>query len=1534
MKKGVLRLHLLSSVQEGDHDVRLRLSLIDSRTDAVTGPTEVLVDAPPDATFGEIRAQLTSLVNGGEDLRAAGDVEFEVGHRTLGDDAVLGLPPLLRGAVIVAARPHRSGMPSGGLGLADLRVVGGPGAGRTVSLGRGEHVLGRSTSCSVRLDDVEVSRAHCLLSVGDGEITVRDLQPANPSLLDDAPLPVEGAVLRPESVLRVGSTTLVLRQRSTPSVAHGIREGRVLVHARPRFARRAPRVEITTPEAPRRPEGTRLPLLASVAPLVLSGALALAMRSSVMLLFALMSPVLLIGQWWSDRRHGRLSHRRLLRQHRESLDAVDSQMRDALAEEVRQRRMEHPDLCLVLELVEARGTRLWERRPDDDDWLVLRLGTSRRPSRIVRAGAPVGEHPAVAAVPALVDLSKTAVVGVSGPREQCLALGASLVAQAAVWHSPRRMRVVLLTGGDVQAEDWAWARLLPHLLERQDGEIACEANVLEPGHLNSLIASLTAIVVQRTSGQPLKASGSAAQHSPAAVGDTLVVLDGARELRAVPGVADLLRLGPAAGMTFVCLAGDRASLPGEAVAVVELDRRGLRATTTLPDEVVTDVTLDLPGAGWLERVGRGLAPLTDATPEGQAAALPSTIGFRELHRATGFDPLDRQDLEAAWSRPAGAPRALLGVTTDGPHEIDLVRDGPHTLVGGTTGSGKSELLQALVVGLAATHRPDDLGFVLVDYKGGAAFSACARLPHTLGLVTDLDEHLTARALASLDAELRRRERVLAEAGAKDLEAFRHLDLRGVQRARLARLVIIVDEFKLLADELPDFVDGLVRIAAKGRSLGVHLVLATQRPAGIITGDMRSNVALRICLRVRDRSDSDDVINDPGAYTLTDLTPGRAYLRAGDGQLVALQTAHVGGPAEEPAADRRVAVVTLPVRSGVGTPSPEQLGLAVPGGLPERKRHSEGQSGPVAANPGAGVTGDITEGTTEDGPAPVTDGLTELAAFVDAARHVAESLGISPRPSPWLAPLPEWLGADGLADVASWTPGRAGHLPPGGGVPFGLVDRPHEQKQELACWDPEVDGHLGIIGGSRSGRTSVARTLVSALAQRRAVSELHVHVLESTPGPLGSLAELPHVGSVVGAADAVLVRRVVERMGEDLLGSATARPDLFVLVVDGWEAVEDALGSPANGVGADALLRLIRDGAPLGLRVIVTGGRAVGSGRLSSLLDRRLVLPMPDPLDLTLVGLEPSAARHLRGPGRAIDLADGSEVQIATVGSGPSPEQQVAGVHRLAASLRRSTGSPVLQEPWRIVPLPRLVCWSELRTHPQQVDTSSSPAQDGHEWVCLGVGGDDAGLTMVDVAGPARRLLVVGPPRSGRSNVLEVVARQLVARGRVVAVVAARRSPLQALASEPGVHLIPAGEDRRFIDLRRAHPDLAVLVDDAESVESSDLERALVECAGLAEESGGLIWASADTARANASFRGLIPAVAQDGSGIVLCPTAAADGDCLQARPDPVGRGIPGRGSLVLDSRCLPIQVARAAPTEVAEGGVSGGRHTAAALWPG
>ncbi len=206
---------------------------------------------------------------------------------------------------------------------------------------------------------------------------------------------------------------------------------------------------------------------------------------------------------------------------------------------------------------------------------------------------------------------------------------------------------------------------------------------------------------------------------------------------------------------------------------------------------------------------------------------------------------------------------MIGRASDGAVEIDLSRDGPHALIAGTTGSGKSELLRTLVAALALSSPPELLSFVLIDYKGGAAFDACADLPHVVGVVTDLDEHLGARVLRSLDAELRRREGALRRSSSPDLDAHR----ADATDEELARLIVVVDEFAALAAELPDFLHSLVAIAQRGRSLGVHLVLATQRPGVALSDDIVANTNLRIALRMQDTADSAAVIGDVSATML-------------------------------------------------------------------------------------------------------------------------------------------------------------------------------------------------------------------------------------------------------------------------------------------------------------------------------------------------------------------------------------------------------------------------------------------------------------------------------------------------------------------------------------------------------------------------------------------------------------------------------------------------------------------------------------------
>ncbi|MBG7605397.1 MAG: hypothetical protein IZT58_12285, partial [Actinobacteria bacterium] len=237
-----------------------------------------------------------------------------------------------------------------------------------------------------------------------------------------------------------------------------------------------------------------------------------------------------------------------------------------------------------------------------------------------------------------------------------------------------------------------------------------------------------------------------------------------------------------------------------------------------------------------------------------------------------------------------------------PRSVQLADVFPaHGLIAGTTGAGKSELLRTLVVSLAARLSPDHLTFVLVDYKGGSTFDVCSDLPHTVGVVTDLDDGLAERALVSLEAELIRRERLIRAVGANDLAEYRVAE--NVQT--LPRLVVVIDEFAALAKELPDFLAALVGVAQRGRSLGIHLLLATQRPTGVVNDDIRANTNLRIALRLHDPADAKDVVGDELPATFPRGVPGRVALRLGPDELVVFQAARCTGAVQETAQHLRV-----------------------------------------------------------------------------------------------------------------------------------------------------------------------------------------------------------------------------------------------------------------------------------------------------------------------------------------------------------------------------------------------------------------------------------------------------------------------------------------------------------------------------------------------------------------------------------------------------------------------------------------------------
>ncbi|MFD6448415.1 FtsK/SpoIIIE domain-containing protein [Promicromonospora sp. NPDC060204] len=557
-----------------------------------------------------------------------------------------------------------------------------------------------------------------------------------------------------------------------------------------------------------------------------------------------------------------------------------------------------------------------------------------------------------------------------------------------------------------------------------------------------------------------------------------------------------------------------------------------------------------------------------ASAEGQPAAADWPAAADRVSAASRASTASRAS--AAGRAPADDWSVPLGLGADGaPVLLDLVRDGPHLLVAGTTGSGKSELLLTLVLGLALARSPADLALVLVDFKGGASLGACDGLPHVVGQVTDLEPGLAARALAGLRAELRRRERVLAERGAADVIALPP----GV----LPRLVVVIDEFRALADDLPAFLPALLRVAAQGRSLGVHLVLATQRPGGAVGPDLRANVSARLALRVTDPLESRDVVDDPAAAYLPSATPGRAVLRLGSAPPVLLQCAHATRPPEP----RMPLVRRAPARLR-GRAAAQRIAALDAAESDATAPHPAAPHavGPHAVGPHAPGHDAARQGAASQD----TPGQDTATLVVDAVRRAADMLGHRPGAPPWLPPLPRSAGA---AD-----------LPPrtrrdGGGLALALGDDPEGQRRTTVTWRPK-DGHLAVLGRARSGRTTALVTV--ALAALR--QGWRVHGITHDAAGLGALRDRPGYTGTSHPDDAEALDRLLS--GEPVTGvdasrtgtesrtgpgsrtspapAAPAAPRTLVLI-DGVEDVRATL--PVAALRSGAAFAVTADGPSVG-----------------------------------------------------------------------------------------------------------------------------------------------------------------------------------------------------------------------------------------------------------------------------------------------------------------------------------------------------------------
>lgn len=1422
--------------------------------------------------------------------------------RAVDPELSLGEAPLGSGATVMvgAADDGKQQKPAV---LAELVITEGPGAGGRLALSPGTHHLGRDASLAdLVLTDPLVSKRHARVDAVPGLVRIVDLNSANGLEIDGGLVP--RVDLSDGESVRLGDTVLTA---SVPKAAGAAPEptGTVPFNRSPRVESRYPGREYPAPTMPTEKDKQPFPWVAMAAPLVLGVVFFAFGRGIESLIFIAASPLIMLGTYFSTRAMRRRKEKLDIQRFEERTGHLDQTLEAEVPVERSTRKQENPSTAEVLAAAKELGPLLWTRRPEHWQFLSLNLGVGTMESRNVvamsneesalpqyldRVLALQKKYRTISDVPVTENLFFAGALGVAGRHSAAADVARGIVVQATGLHSPAELVVAAIVS-PAWTPEFEWLKWLPHT--------ASPHSPIEAGHLaNSpttgaaLLSSIEELVRSRAkaaeergatmlaksalvAGASAGEQGGVASPPPAPTPAVLLLISddapvdrarivqlaeaaadaGVYPLWVAPTVAGL----PAVARTFVDVADDART------AKVGLVRLGTELVEVLAEPVKRDEALDY--AKRLAPVVDAGAMLADASDLPRSVSLLSLIGPElaanpdaAVERWVQNESVHDRSGVLTPRRRSGRLRAIVGQSGADAMHLDLRTQGPHALVGGTTGSGKSEFLQGWVLGMAAEYSPDRVTFLFVDYKGGSAFADCVNLPHCVGLVTDLSPHLVRRALTSLRAELRHREHLFNRKKAKDLL---ELEKRGDPDAPPA-LVIVIDEFAALAGEVPEFVDGVVDVAQRGRSLGIHLIMATQRPAGVIRDNLRANTNLRIALRMADEADSLDVVGDASASAFDPTIPGRAVAKTGPGRLTGFQSAYAGGWTSDVPAAPSVEVAEL--RFG-------------------------------AEQPWESADADAAGVVEESGP---TDQSRLVANLIAAARAASVP---APR-RPW---LDELAPAFDLTRLRQRTDTE---------LVVGVMDVPEEQRQDEVYFRPDTDGNIAVFGAGGSGKTVTLRTLAASAGITPRGGPVDVYGMDFATGGLRMLEVLPHVGSVVSGDDPDRVIRLLRTL-RDELEDRRARysavnaggivdyrrianaPDerRILLLLDNYPAFRSEFEAVSGrAVWYGVFLQLLSEGRGLGIHVALTADRG-GSvpTAVSSTVQRRIVHRLADESGYLLMDLPDDVIGVNSPPGRA--LVDGLETQIAIVGGKPGVVEQSAALAALAAAIERTGRAPA----------------PTIGTLGTEIAASSLPDAVGGLPV-LGISDDDLQPVGFD---PSGAMLLAGPPASGRTNALRALARALDrgVPGVQRYYLGNARSPI---AADPGwagtaTTVEAVAELAKALTTRVGDPKttgrVAIVVEQLADFLSGPADAPLVELFRAIKRSEHFVLAESETSTWSSSYP-LLGEIKSARTGFLLQPDGIEGDTILRTAIPRVSRGEfpPGRGYLVARGKAQRVQL--------------------------
>lgn len=1258
-----------------------------------------------------------------------------------------------------------------------LAHVAGPNTATIIPLPNGKTTrLGRSTDADIQLNSASASWTHALIHTDGNELWIKDDNSTNGTYLNGIKIE-EPTKLTEGDIISVGGITLQTQsatqttEKTTPKIGA---TGHISFNRPPRPGIPAEPEALTIPTKKDVQKANKFSWILIASPLVMALAMMLVMGSIRYAMIALLTPVIAVASWFEQRRNANSNRKEAEEKYAAAVETFESEIRAAtLAEKSRQRAIA-PYPHELLTTAQNGLSNLWQVRKDDADFWTACVGTANLEYKVPLATSTKKLEEKVQA--ALNDTKLLASpmsisliagpVGIWGEPEHALAIARSLICQLATHTGPADMSIVIL-GSPNNQEQWRWGNWLPHT---QTGGTDPTDRFI--AHDNEKAASLARTLLEA------QIMGEAKT--------LLVVIDNTSLLEGRESAArDLLAYKPVtrpnetpARVTGIVIAANKDEIPASCHTVIEA-KTDSEAVVTIPSELkeyqhVSAATINLETANeW----SRHLAKYDDPEINSRSGALPSLVHLFDLLNLKR-DTLSSADILQLWNQNT-AINTPLGIGINGPYWYDVVKDGPHGLVGGTTGSGKSELLRSLVAGLAARLSPEKINFILVDFKGGAAFSTLDKLPHTIGTLSNLEQSLAYRALRALEAEIRYRQDCFAKAG-EGIDSIAAYQATNPTKP-MPRILVVIDEFAQLAKAYPDVLAALVSIGAVGRTLGIHMILATQRPEGSVNDEILANTNMRVALRVQSKQDSLNVISVPHASAIGRDQQGRAYVKLGEEDITPIQTALV---------------------TGVSGDSETQDLYVQECILGQKLLRRE--------------------------PKPQSNDDTDMDLLIQAIIEANEKCGYAQPRLVWPAPLsenielklPEPNFSSSLETEQSLENRNQAKK-----INIALIDNPAQQAQYPSGWDL-AEGNLLLIGISGSGTTTTLKSLAYSIAASRDPQTTDILSIDFDTMSLENLGKLPHsIGHVDGgSANRELQQRFLRVITAEY-DKRTSYPgqynDLFIFI-DGFTTMRETFNTLEHELLLREFYQLWAKGPAVGIYCAIATNRYRSiPADMADVTTQKWVFKLSDTYDYSVLGIK---KENLPAdlPGRFIDLTCGLHAQINWI---PNEAQALTRITHFWGKTRKHVEVQLLP----------------TRIFSQQLPGTTVTL--GPQWrIPIGIKESDLTPSVMDVwAGEG--FMILGPARSGKSSVLLGIAHKVMtdlqANGQPVKVVGSgsKRSPLLsatfgnfvehenlstilqlvALTDEPtillldDIHLLNDSDGRITSLLKEAKPNVLILL---------------------------------------------------------------------------------------------------------------------------